>query len=82
MQVMPATGAELKVGDIGQLEPNIHAGVKYMRFMIDRYYANEPMEKLDKALFDIRLVQRRARRGSGTSGKGRRPRARSEQVVQ
>ena len=51
MQVMPATGAELKVGDIRQIEPDIHAGVKYMRFMIDRYYANEPMDKLDKALF-------------------------------
>ena len=35
MQVMPKTGAEQKVGDIRQLEPNIHAGVKYMRFMID-----------------------------------------------
>jgi membrane-bound lytic murein transglycosylase MltF len=51
MQVMPATGAELKVGDIRQLEPNIHAGVKYIRFMIDQYYANEPMDKLDKGLF-------------------------------
>jgi membrane-bound lytic murein transglycosylase MltF len=46
MQVMPATGAELKVGDILQLEPNIHAGVKYMRFMVDRYYAGEPMDDL------------------------------------
>jgi membrane-bound lytic murein transglycosylase MltF len=35
MQVMPATGKELKVGDITQLEPNIHAGVKYMRSMMD-----------------------------------------------
>jgi membrane-bound lytic murein transglycosylase MltF len=51
MQVMPATGKELNVGDISQLEPNIHAGVKYMRFMIDRYYANEPMDKLNKGLF-------------------------------
>jgi membrane-bound lytic murein transglycosylase MltF len=51
MQVMPKTGAELKVGDISQLEPNIHAGVKYMRFMIDRYYADEPMDDLNKALF-------------------------------
>ncbi|MGH8242539.1 MAG: lytic transglycosylase F, partial [Steroidobacteraceae bacterium] len=25
--------------------------VKYMRFMIDRYYANEPMSALDKGLF-------------------------------
>ena len=51
MQVMPKTGAEMKVGDVRQLEPNIHAGVKYIRFMMDRYYANEPMEALDKGLF-------------------------------
>jgi membrane-bound lytic murein transglycosylase MltF len=51
MQVMPDTGREQKVGDITQLEPNIHAGVKYMRFMIDQYFANEPMDKLNKALF-------------------------------
>ena len=50
MQVMPATGKELKVGDIRQTEPNIHAGVKYMRFMVDRYYANEPMDDLNKLL--------------------------------
>jgi membrane-bound lytic murein transglycosylase MltF len=51
MQVMPATGKELAVGDISQVEPNIHAGVKYMRFMIDRYYANEPMTRINKGLF-------------------------------
>ncbi|MCX6551135.1 MAG: transporter substrate-binding domain-containing protein [Acidobacteria bacterium] len=51
MQVMPATGAELKVGDITGLEANIHAGVKYMRFMIDQYFKDEPMDKLNKGLF-------------------------------
>lgn len=51
MQVTPATGAEMKVGDITQIEANVHAGVKYMRFMMDHYYANEPMEPLDKVLF-------------------------------
>ncbi|HUL13797.1 MAG TPA: transporter substrate-binding domain-containing protein [Methylococcaceae bacterium] len=51
MQVMPATGKELKVGDITKAEANIHAGIKYMRWMIDQYYGNEPMTKLDKALF-------------------------------
>jgi membrane-bound lytic murein transglycosylase MltF len=50
MQVMPPTGKELNVGDIGQLEPNIHAGVKYMRFMMDQYYKDEPMDDLNKAL--------------------------------
>ncbi len=51
MQVMPATGQEQKVGDITQLGPNIEAGVKYMRFMIDQYFANEPMDRLNKGLF-------------------------------
>jgi membrane-bound lytic murein transglycosylase MltF len=51
MQVMPATGKELGVGDITQVEPNINAGIKYMRWMIDQYYGKEPMTKLDKALF-------------------------------
>jgi membrane-bound lytic murein transglycosylase MltF len=50
MQVMPPTGKELNVGDITKLEPNIHAGVKYMRFMIDQYYKDEPMDDLNKAL--------------------------------
>jgi membrane-bound lytic murein transglycosylase MltF len=53
MQVMPATGAELKVGDITQLEPNIHAGIKYMRFMVDQYYRDEPMTELDKLLLTL-----------------------------
>jgi membrane-bound lytic murein transglycosylase MltF len=51
MQVMPATGKELNVGDISQIEPNINAGVKYMRWMIDRYYKDEPMDNLNKGLF-------------------------------
>jgi membrane-bound lytic murein transglycosylase MltF len=51
MQVMPATGKELGVGDINETEANIHAGIKYMRWMIDQYYGKEPMTKLDKALF-------------------------------
>jgi membrane-bound lytic murein transglycosylase MltF len=50
MQVMPPTGQELNVGDIRKIDANIHAGVKYMRFMIDKYYADEPMDNLNKAL--------------------------------
>lgn len=51
MQLMPATGKEMKVGDITETEANIHAGIKYMRFMVDQYYEKEAMTKLDKALF-------------------------------
>jgi len=53
MQVMPATGADLKVGDINQVEPNIHAGVKYFRFMMDEFYKDEPMTELNKALMTL-----------------------------
>jgi membrane-bound lytic murein transglycosylase MltF len=50
MQIMPPTGRDLKVGDITQLEPNIHGGVKYIRFMMDQYFKDEPMDDLNKAL--------------------------------
>ena len=51
MQLMPETGKEQKVGDITQLEPNIHAGVKYMRFVRDQFFEDQPMDDLNKGLF-------------------------------
>jgi membrane-bound lytic murein transglycosylase MltF len=51
MQIMPPTGKDLKVGDITQIEPNIHGGVKYIRFMMDQFYKDEPMTPLNKGLF-------------------------------
>jgi membrane-bound lytic murein transglycosylase MltF len=53
MQVMPATGAELNVGDINELEANIHAGIKYVRFMMDQYYKDDPMDELNKGLMTL-----------------------------
>ena len=46
---MPPTGKELNVGDITQIDANIHAGVKYMRFMMDQYYKDDPMDPLNTA---------------------------------
>ena len=53
MQVMPATGRDMAVGDITRAEPNIHAGVKYFRFMMDEFYRDEPMDELNKALMTL-----------------------------
>ena len=36
---------------IEKLENNIHAGTKYLRFIIDRYYKDEPMDEVNKMLF-------------------------------
>jgi membrane-bound lytic murein transglycosylase MltF len=51
MQVMPATGKDMNVGDITKIDPNVNAGVKYIRFMIDQYFKDEPMDDLNKGLF-------------------------------
>lgn len=51
MQVMPATGKELGVGDVREIEPNIHAGTKYLRTMMDRYFAGVEFDGLNRQLF-------------------------------
>ena len=56
MQVMPTTGKELGVGDIRQLEPNIHAGVKYMRFMIDRYLQGRADDPAQQGPVHVRVL--------------------------
>lgn len=51
MQVMPATGSELAVGDIRQTEHNIHAGTKYLRQILDRHFPDAHFDDLDRCLF-------------------------------
>ena len=51
MQLMPETGAQMKVGDITQAEPNVHAGVKYMRWLYDRHFDDEGMDEQNRTLF-------------------------------
>jgi membrane-bound lytic murein transglycosylase MltF len=51
MQVMPTTGAELNVGDIRQVEPNVHAGIKYIRQIVGTYFKDEPTSPMNKVLF-------------------------------
>jgi membrane-bound lytic murein transglycosylase MltF len=53
MQLTPATGEQMGVGDIHELDANIHAGIKYVRFMVDTYYADDKLDNLNKALFAI-----------------------------
>jgi membrane-bound lytic murein transglycosylase MltF len=51
MQLMPTTGKELGVGDIGQIEPNIHAGAKYMDKLMTQYFADAKFSEQDRTLF-------------------------------
>jgi len=54
MQVLPSTAKDKNVGitNIDEIDPNIHAGTKYLRFMTDRYFADaEDIDPLDQTLF-------------------------------
>ena len=51
MQVMPATAEEMNVGRHPPIEPNIHAGVKYMHFLRDRYFREPELSERNRPLF-------------------------------
>jgi len=53
MQIMPATGEGLGVGDINQLEPNIHGGVKFIRSLIDQHFASDSITPLNQTLLAL-----------------------------
>ena len=51
MQLMPATGAELKVGDINIAESNVHAGTKYMDQLMTKYLPDAKFDDTNRTLF-------------------------------
>lgn len=55
MQLLPTTAADPKVGieDIHLVDPNIHAGVKYMRFLRDRYFNDPGISEMNQHLLAL-----------------------------
>jgi membrane-bound lytic murein transglycosylase MltF len=55
MQIKPSTAADPNVGidQVEILENNIHASVKYMHFVRDRYFADEGIDPLNAGLFTL-----------------------------
>ncbi|WP_454734915.1 transglycosylase SLT domain-containing protein [Cupriavidus necator] len=51
MQIMPATGKELNVGNIQVAESNIHAGAKYMDRLMTKYFPDAHFSESDRPLF-------------------------------
>ena len=51
MQIMPATGAQMRVGDINVTEANIHAGVKYMDHLMTVYFPDAKFSEGNRPLF-------------------------------
>ena len=55
MQIKPSTAADRNVGidDVSNVDNNIHAGAKYMRFLADRYFSDEEIGSLDQWLLSL-----------------------------
>jgi len=53
MQILPSTAKDKNVGvpDIGKIDSNIHAGTKYLSFMVNRYFNEPGMDELNRGLF-------------------------------
>jgi membrane-bound lytic murein transglycosylase MltF len=53
MQIKPSVAANnpIDIQGVQELDRNIEAGAKYMRYMMQHYYANEPMDPVTKGLF-------------------------------
>ena len=73
MQLLPATGARMGVGDIAELEPNIHAGTRYLRRLMDRVDGPE-VDRLNRTFFALASYNggqtriERLRRETGAKG--------------
>ena len=52
MQLLPSTGNSMNVGDIARLEPNIHAGAKYFRLLMDTVEDPE-VDELNRIFFAL-----------------------------
>jgi membrane-bound lytic murein transglycosylase MltF len=52
MQLMPATaaGSPIFMPDVSTAEANIHAGVKYMRYLMDRHFADPEIDEVNRYL--------------------------------
>lgn len=53
MQLMPQTGASMKVGDIRELQPNIHAGTKYINSLLYAMSLDDTLPDSERAFFAV-----------------------------
>jgi membrane-bound lytic murein transglycosylase MltF len=53
MQLMPETGASMKVGDVTVTDPNIHAGAKYLNKIMTDYFQDANFDDFNRALFAL-----------------------------
>lgn len=53
MQLLPSTGLDMGVEDVGILEANIEAGARYVRFLMDEFFDDPAIDDNNRLLFAL-----------------------------
>ncbi len=55
MQVLPSTASEwyININSVHDVDNNVHAGTKYMRYMLDNYFCEKSISLSEKILFAL-----------------------------
>ena len=53
MQLLQSTADDMNVGDILELENNIHAGIKYVRFVMDEFFDDPAIDERNRMLLAL-----------------------------
>src|SRR6056297_48700 len=51
MQLLPATAADMGIDDVTDLESNVFAGAKYVRYLIDNFFSAPEIDSTNRLLF-------------------------------
>jgi len=53
MQMLPSTAADKSVGipDVSTIDNNIHAGTRYLRYIVDHYFDDPEIDEVNRTLF-------------------------------
>jgi len=74
MQLLPATAADMGVDDVTDLESNVLAGTRYVRYLIDNFFSGPEIDSTNRLLFALAAYNggptriRRLRRLAGQRG--------------
>jgi len=53
MQVLPDTGKDMGFPDVRPVDPNIHAGIKYMRWIVNNYFIDPDLPPSERVYFAL-----------------------------
>ena len=82
MQLLPSTGREVGINGarLTTLEGNVEAACRYLRLILDTYFNDPELDRLNRHLFALAAYNAGAQPGAGAAGQGGEDGARSQRL--